>query len=118
MDNWVAEQLAEHLDVIRKMSLAKAALALGEARRVIERGINDNMRQAYGMRGEAINIDIESWKWETPARGLKKGMRNRIPMANRKEKTTYCPHRWKNLTRKVGKRWVEPMSRFRTEAAR
>ena len=50
--------MAENLNVIKKMSVAKAALA-GEAGRVGISG-SQNMEQAYDVKREAINIDIES----------------------------------------------------------
>ena len=75
--------------MIRKMSIAKAALALEE--RGIERGISDsqNMAQEQGQR-ETINIDKKvGWKWATPI-GSEKSTCNQIAMTPRRIKTTYC----------------------------
>ena len=68
MDNGCQSSWQKNLNVMRNMSIAKEALASTRRNEAIEKGINDNMKQAYDMRGEAINIDIESWRWETPAR--------------------------------------------------
>ena len=84
--------MSGNLDVIRKMSAAKALALERGGGGGTERGISDSQNMKLEQaKGETINIDKKvSWKWETLVSALH-FMCNRITMTPRRIKTTYCP---------------------------